>query len=60
MSVYFSNTINSYSSAYGKDKTIVAGKIVDSIANKNVFIAPDGVNKRFELSDTQINFKKII
>lgn len=30
---------------------------VDSIANKNVFIAPDGVNKRFELSDTQINFK---
>ncbi|MDG1437178.1 MAG: ABC transporter ATP-binding protein [Rickettsiaceae bacterium] len=36
MSVYFSNTINSYSSAYGKDKTIVAGKIVDSIANISV------------------------
>ena len=29
---------------------------VDTISNKNMFIAPDGVNKRFELSDTGINF----
>lgn len=33
ISVYFADTINSYSSAYGKDKTTVSGKIVDSIAN---------------------------
>jgi len=33
ISLYFAKTINNYSTLYGKDKALVAGKIVDSIAN---------------------------
>lgn len=29
---------------------------LDSVANKNFYVAPDGVNKRLELSDTSIHF----
>lgn len=33
LSVFCANTINKYSTAYGKNKALVAGKIVDSVAN---------------------------
>jgi ATP-binding cassette subfamily B protein len=33
ISLYFSKTLKNYSTLYGKDKALVAGKIVDSIAN---------------------------
>lgn len=33
VSLFFARTINNYSTAYGRDKTRVSGKIVDSIAN---------------------------
>lgn len=36
ISIYFSKTINSYSKIFSKNKAIVAGKIVDSIANISV------------------------
>lgn len=32
-SLYFSKTINDYSTIYGKDKALVSGRIVDSIVN---------------------------
>lgn len=36
ISLYFSKTINRYSTIYGKDKALVAGKIVDSVSNISV------------------------
>ena len=43
ISLYFSKTINRYSTIYGKDKALVAGKIVELgieyFCNKNVLIA---------------------
>ncbi len=32
-SLYFSKTINNYSTIYGRDKALVSGRIVDSVAN---------------------------
>lgn len=36
ISLYFSKTINKYSTIYGKDKALVAGKIVDAVSNISV------------------------
>jgi ATP-binding cassette, subfamily B, bacterial len=36
ISLYFSQTINKYSTIYGRDKALVAGKIVDVISNISV------------------------
>ena len=36
ISLYFSKTINRYSTIYGKDKALVAGKIVDAVSNTSV------------------------
>ncbi len=36
ISLYFSKTINKYSTIYGKDKALVAGKIVDSVSNISI------------------------
>lgn len=36
ISLYFSKTINQYSTIYGKDKALVAGKIVDAVSNISV------------------------
>jgi ATP-binding cassette subfamily B protein len=36
ISLYFSKSINNYSTIYGKDKALVAGKIVDSVSNISV------------------------
>ena len=36
ISLYFSKTINRYSTIYGKDKALVAGKIVDAVSNISV------------------------
>ena len=33
VSLYFSTTINNYSTIYGRDKAMVAGKIVDAVSN---------------------------
>lgn len=36
ISLYFSKTINQYSTIYGKNKALVAGKIVDAVSNISV------------------------
>lgn len=36
ISLYFSKTINKYSTIYGKNKALVAGKIVDAVSNISV------------------------
>lgn len=55
ISVYFANTINSYSSAYGKDKTMVAGKIVDSIANISVIMMFSSYKHESQNLNTYLN-----